>query len=618
MNFLTLENVSLRYGEKLFFDQIKLYINKGQKVALVAKNGTGKSTLLKILMGEVKPDGDTYKSYLRPDIRIGYLPQEPQLNMKNTVLDEIYETEDPKVQAIYQYEQKMLLDNQSAIAEAAHLVDSLHAWDVHGRIGEILYQLKIDYLSQSVQSLSGGQAKRVALAKIIIQDPDFLILDEPTNHLDIDMIEWLEKYLSKSQLTLFMVTHDRYFLERVCNQIVELEQGKIYTYPGNYSEYLERKAIRNQNETAAVQKARKLITTELDWMRRMPKARGTKAKARIDKFFETQNIANINLLESEMVIEIEPTRLGSKILEMQYISKSFGDLVILQDFHYKFKKGERVGIVGPNGAGKTTFIKLLIGEEQPTSGKIIVGDTVRIGYYSQEGLILKEDQRVIEVIRDIAEYLPGKKGTKVSAERLLEYFLFDRAKQQVYVSQLSGGEKRRLHLLQVLMSNPNFLILDEPTNDLDIITLNVLEEFLLNFEGCVVIITHDRYFLDKIVNHLLIMEGDGKVKDYNHTYTEYRSTLDKTGKPVSNDSSKAETQKDTSYVDLKELKKSIKRTEKKIEKLESRKTEIMDWFSEGLVDVVKSKKLAAELKNIETDIEKFEEEWMELNEEMHD
>lgn len=618
MNFLTLENVSLRYGEKLFFDRIKLYINKGQKVALVAKNGTGKSTLLKILMGEVKPDGDSYKSYLRQDIKIGYLPQEPILNLDNTVLDEIYETDDPKVQAIYQYEQKMLSDNQSAITDAAHLVDSLHAWDVHGRIGEILYQLKIDYLDQSVKSLSGGQAKRVALAKIIIQDPDFLILDEPTNHLDIDMIEWLEKYLSKSQLTLFMVTHDRYFLERVCNQIVELDQGKMYSYPGNYSEYLERKAIRNQNETAAVQKAQKLITSELDWMRRMPKARGTKAKARIDKFFETQDIANTNLLESEMVIEIEPTRLGSKILEMQYVSKSFGELVILKDFHYKFNKGERVGIVGPNGAGKTTFIKLLIGEEQPTTGKIVVGDTVRMGYYSQEGLILQEDQRVIEVIRDIAEYLPGKKGTKISAERLLEYFLFDRPKQQVYVSQLSGGEKRRLHLLQVLMGNPNFLILDEPTNDLDIITLNVLEEFLLNFEGCVVIITHDRYFLDKIVNHLLIMEGGGKVKDYNHTYTEYRSILEKTTKKQPKDLPKVDLEKDTSYTDLKELKKSIKRTEKKIEKLEIRKSEIMDWFSEGLMDVDKSKELTTELKNIETEIEKFEEEWMELNEGMSD
>ena len=611
MNYLTLENVSLRYGEKLFFDQIKLYVNKGQKVALIAKNGTGKSTLLKIIMGEIKPDGDTYTYYLRKGISLGYLPQQPYLTSGLTVLDEIYETNDPKVQALYEYERMLLRDDQEGLSLAANRVDNLQAWNVHAMIGETLSQLKIDYLDQQIESLSGGQAKRVSLAKLIIRQPDFLILDEPTNHLDIEMIEWLEQYLKKTAITLFMVTHDRYFLERICDQIIELDQGKLFAHPGNYSQYLQRKAIRKQNETATVIKARKLITSELDWMRRMPKARGTKAKARIDKFFETQEVARTQLQENEMVIEVESTRLGSKILEMQYISKAFNDKVILKDFHYKFRKGERLGIVGPNGVGKTTLIKLLTGEVPVDQGKIVVGDTVKIGYYSQEGLILKEDQRVIDVIRDIAEFLPWKKGTKITAEKLLEYFLFDRAKQQVYVSQLSGGEKRRLHLLQVLMQNPNFLILDEPTNDLDILTLNVLEEFLIKFDGCTVIITHDRYFLDKIVNHLFVMEGDGKIIDFNQTYSEYRD-LEK--EPEIKPISRQKTVNSSSYDDQRNIKKSIRRIEKKIEKLEQRKQEILSWFSEGNVDLEKTQQLNTELNAIETEIEQREHEWLELSE----
>jgi len=522
MQYLLLENITKSFGEKVLFDDINLSISKGDKIALIAKNGSGKTTLLKVIAGTEGIEGEHAKIQTAKGIEIAYLEQDPYFHPEASVLDAVLESDHPSIQAIRVYEEALQAGDNAALEEAIVKIEDLKAWNVEHRMREILSKLNITDLTQKVGQLSGGQRKRIAMAKIILRDPDFLILDEPTNHLDIDMIEWLESYLETSRLTIFMVTHDRYFLERVCNTIIELDRGTLYPYKGNYSNYLEKKDARMANEAVVLDKTQKLFKKELQWIRRQPKARGTKAKSRVDDFQDIKQRAHQKLDTDEMTIQIKSARMGSKILEAHGLTKSFGDKHIIKSFNYKFKKGERVGIVGPNGAGKSTFLQLLTGGLKPDGGKVVVGDTVVFGYYTQSGINLKEDRRVIDAIRDIAEYIPLEKGQKLTAESLLEKFMFPRSQQRVYVSQLSGGERRRLYLLTILMSNPNFLILDEPTNDLDVITLNVLENFLLDFPGCLIIVSHDRYFTDKLVDHLFILDGEGGVKDYNGNYSRYR------------------------------------------------------------------------------------------------
>jgi len=617
MNYLTLENVTKTYGDKVLFRDITLHINQGDKVALVAKNGTGKTSLLRVIAGEESGEGEQCKIEVYKNIRVGYLKQDPIFTEHLTVMETIFASDSPIVQAVRDYERAMLYPAEEQKMQSALVrMDDLKAWDFEAKVKEILFKLNITDFEQVVSTLSGGQRKRLALARLLIDEPDFIILDEPTNHLDLEMIEWLEEYLSNPNIALFIVTHDRYFLERVCNYIVELDEGQLYKYSGNYTEYLEKKTTRQENALVEKDKARKLMKKELQWIRRMPKARGTKAKSRVDAFDKIEEKATRTIDDSEVQLEIKGERLGSKILEIQYISKSFGDLKILDNFHYKFNKNERVGIVGKNGTGKTTFLKLITKEIRPDSGKVVIGSTVKFGHYSQDGIVLKEDKRVIDVIRDIAEYIPLTKGQKLSASALLERFLFDPDKQQVYASQLSGGERRRLYLLTVLMENPNFLILDEPTNDLDILTLNVLEDFLLHFPGCVVIVSHDRFFMDKIVDHLFVFEGDGVVRDFTGNYTQYRELAPpkKSDNQATVKSNKKETPEiqaeGLSYEDRKEL----KRIENQLKKHEIRRQEITELFNDTTLPLDEIQKLSKELADLNSTIEEKELRWFELSE----
>ena len=621
MNYLSLEHVTKSYGEKILFKDVGLQINKGQKVALVAKNGTGKTTLLRVIAGLEGGEGELCKIAIRKGIRIGYLQQEPEFSDDWTVLETVFDSDNPMIQAIKKYEAAMLQPHKEAeMQEALVMMDDLKAWDFEAKIKEILFKLNIRDLDQTISVLSGGQRKRLALAKLLIDEPEFLILDEPTNHLDLEMIEWLEEYLSQPNLTLFIVTHDRYFLERVCNSIVELDRGILYHYSGNYSDFLEKKSTRHDNESIELEKSKKLLKKELEWIRRMPKARGTKAKSRVNAFDDIKEKASKKLDQQEIQIDIKGARLGSKILEAHYVSKSYGDLKMVEEFDYKFRKNEKVGIVGKNGVGKTTFLRLLTKEIRPDSGKIVVGGTVKFGYYEQEGIQLKEDKRVIDVITDIAEYIPLEKGQKLSASQLLERFMFTKPQQQVYVSQLSGGERRRLHLLTVLMENPNFLILDEPTNDLDILTLNVLEEFLMDFPGCVIIVSHDRYFMDKLVDHLFIFEGNGKIKDFNGKYVEYREIQkEQEREQKRQDRLLAEKQAEAAPKKVvtegglsQEEKKELKRLEKSIAKLEEKKEAVTMQFDNPNLTPEQISDYSKELASIRQELEEKEERWMEL------
>ncbi len=619
MNYLTLENVTKTYGEKLLFNNITLHIDRGQKIALIAKNGTGKSTLLRVLSGEEGSEGEQAQIIIRKDIRTGILNQDPQLNPRHSVLDAVFSAESAQMVALRAYEVALMHPEDTDALEKAMLqMDVLKAWDIENRVKEVLSKLKITDLNQSVGTLSGGQKKRIALAQLLIDEPDFLILDEPTNHLDLDMIEWLEEYLQQPRLTLFMVTHDRYFLDRVCDSMIELEGGQLYRYKGNYSEYLEKKAIRSEIDAITLDKNKKLFEKELEWIRRQPQARGTKAKSRVDSFHDLKDVVSKKLDTDKVQLDIKMEWLGSKIVELHNVGKSYGNKKILENFSYKFKRKERVGIVGPNGAGKSTFIRLLTGEEKTDLGKVVIGDTIVFGHYQQDGMALKEDKRVIEVIQDIAEYIPLEKGLKISASAMLERFLFSKAQQQVYVSQLSGGEKRRLYLLTILMKNPNFLILDEPTNDLDILTLNVLEDFLMDYPGCLLVVTHDRYFMDKLVEHLFIFEGDGKIKDYNGQYSDYRAIqkeleveknrLEKQVKTLE----KASAVETTKSVMTHEEQKELKRVEKEIEKLEAKKSEITAKFDNTSISPDEIARLSKELSGISDEIEVREMRWMEL------
>ena len=520
MNYLSVENFTKSFGDRIIFEDLNFGIDQGQKVAIVAKNGNGKSTLLKCLLGIDQPDDG--RVVFRNGIRIGYLDQTEELDPSLTIIQEVFNHDLPKLKVVKEYNQALKVNDEDKMASLFEQLSELDAWDTEVKVQQILSKLKFDNVDLPISVLSGGQKKRVALAKVLIAEPDFLILDEPTNHLDLDMIEWLEDYLGTSKSTMLMVTHDRYFLEVVCDSILELEDKTIYTYKGNFSYYLEKKAEREEQLATTVGKARSKMRTELEWMRRQPKARGTKQKARIDSFHDLKKVAKTDISKDELEIGTKMERLGSKILEIHKIGKAYGDKPIINDFSYNFKRKERLGIVGNNGTGKSTFLNLIQGIEELDKGKIVVGETVKFGYYSQENIQVDENKKVIDVIREIAEYIPLEKGREMSASQFLEKFLFSRDMHYNYVYKLSGGEKRRLKLMTILMSNPNFLILDEPTNDLDIFVLNVLEDYLRSFQGCLVVVSHDRYFMDKMVDHLFVFDGSGEIKDIIGNYNAYR------------------------------------------------------------------------------------------------
>jgi ATP-binding cassette subfamily F protein uup len=526
MNFLSVEQLTKSYGERLLFSELTFGIEHGQKVAIVAKNGAGKSTLLRCLLGLEPPDSGTVT--FRKELRIAFMEQTEDLNPELSVLDAVLDNDLPEIKLIKAYTDALLANDEARLGDLYQALTEHQAWDLEVKVQQILSVLKLSGLTQKVGELSGGQKKRVALAKVLLSEAEFLILDEPTNHLDLDMIEWLEQYLSASQLTLLMVTHDRYFLEVVCDTILELADQTIYRYKGNFSYYLEKKAEREEQLQSTIEKAKNTFRKELDWIRRQPKARGTKQKARVDAFSDLKKVATQRLDEDELELPIKMERLGTKIVEFHKVSKSFGARVMLDDFSYHFQRQERLGIVGNNGTGKTTFLKMLTGEALPDKGKIVIGETIVFGYYSQDLMEVDPDMKVIDVVREVAEFIPLEKGRQLSAAQLLERFLFPRDMHYHFVHKLSGGERRRLKLLRVLMLNPNFLILDEPTNDLDIFAMSVLEEYLRLFQGSLIVVSHDRYFMDKMVDHLFVFQGEGRIKDITGNYHSYRSSLQQT------------------------------------------------------------------------------------------
>jgi len=605
---------------KTLFENISFSVDKGQKIALVAKNGTGKSSLLKILVGEDTSDSGTV--YLRKEITTSILEQEPALDNEATILESVFHNDTPVMKATRMYELALEHpENANLMQDAFEAMEQSGAWDFEAKVKTVLSQLQIHHLDAKIKTLSGGQKKRVALAKVLIEEPDFLIMDEPTNHLDLDMIEWLEEYLDRANMTLLMVTHDRYFLENVCNVILELDKGILYRHKGNYSYYLEKKAAREENEKSNLIKTKNLFRSELEWIRKQPRARGTKAKSRVDAFQEIKQKASKNLEEEKLQINIDSKRIGGKILELHHVKKSFGDKKIINDFSYKFKDKERIGIVGRNGAGKTTFLHMLTGKTEPDGGKIVKGETVHIGYYTQEGMKLKEDKRVIEVLKDIAEFIPLKGGKTLSASQLLETFLFEPESQYTYVSKLSGGEKRRLYLLTILISNPNFLILDEPTNDLDVLTLQVLEDFLDDFPGCVLIVSHDRYFMDRLTQHLFVFEGEGIISDFNGTYSEYRiiqelKAAEKYNTPKENKLKEEKSKpvpsekRKLSYKEQREF----EQLELEIPELENKKAQLTETLSSGKLNTEEFQKTANNLGYVVAQLEAKELRWLELSE----
>ena len=520
ISYLQIDRLTKSFGDLVLFENITFGVAQGQKIGLIAKNGSGKTTLLNIIAG--KEDYDSGEVVFRKDLRVGYLEQSPSYPEDLTVLQACFYSTNETVQLIAAYEEALAQEDHARLEELLLRMDSLKAWDYEQRAKQILGELKIHNFNQRIKELSGGQLKRVALANVLITDPELIILDEPTNHLDLEMTEWLEEYLSRSTISILMVTHDRYFLDRVCSEIIEIDRQQIYSYKGNYSYYLEKRQERVEAINADVDRANNLLRKELDWMRRQPQARGTKAKYRIDAYYELEKRAKQQREVGQVNLDVKASYIGSKIFEAVHVSKRFDELKITDDFNYIFARYEKLGIVGNNGTGKSTFIKMLMGEVEPDSGHFDVGETVRFGYYSQEGLQFDEQMKVIDVVQSIAEYVDLGNGQKLGVSQFLSYFLFTPDKQHNYVYKLSGGEKRRLYLCTVLMRSPNFLVLDEPTNDLDIVTLNVLEEYLRNFKGCVIIVSHDRYFMDKVVDHLLVFRGQADIKDFPGNYTQYR------------------------------------------------------------------------------------------------
>ena len=620
MNLLTVENIAKSFGELVLFDNLSFGINRDQKIALIAKNGSGKTSILNILSGAESPDSGQVN--YRKGTRVSFLEQEPKMNLNLTIEETIFASDNEVLKVIRAYEQALNNpEDAEAYQKAFEAMDRFNAWDFETQYKQILFKLKLEDLNLKVGLLSGGQKKRLALADALINKPDLLILDEPTNHLDLEMIEWLEQYFAKENMTLFMVTHDRYFLERVCNEIIELDGGKLYPYKGNYSYYLEKKEARQEQEAVEHHKSKLLFKKELDWMRRQPKARTTKSKSRIDDFHTIKEKANNRRKEHEVQLEINMTRMGSKIIELHKISKAFPEKPILDQFDYSFTKGERVGIIGKNGTGKSTFLNIIAGKGQPDSGKVVIGDTIKFGYYTQKGIEIKQGQKVIDVIRDFGDYIPLSKGRQISAQQLLERFLFDRKKQYDFVDKLSGGERKRLYLCTVLIQNPNFLILDEPTNDLDIVTLNVLESFLLDFPGCLMVVSHDRYFMDKIVDHLFVFRGNAEIENFPGNYSDYRAYEDslvlerreqkENATSNSKNSWKAESNTGTklSYAEQKEY----NQLEREIQKLENKKTKAQNEFTNPELSGDDIAKLSKKLQEITSEIEAKTERWFTLS-----
>ncbi|GAA4302762.1 ABC-F family ATP-binding cassette domain-containing protein [Compostibacter hankyongensis] len=627
MHYVSAEGLNKSYGVQSLFSGISFHIEEGDKIALIARNGAGKSTLLKILAGRDTPDEGTV--WVHKDVTVAFLDQETRLQDQKSVIGNIFDHDHPVLNAIREYE--ALLDGpapgEQQMAAAIARMDELGAWQFEARVKQILGKLQIRQLQQPAGTLSGGQRKRVALARTLI-DAGFehrhtlLILDEPTNHLDVEMIEWLEQYLKQEKVTLFLVTHDRYFLDHVCNEIWELDDERLYTYRGDYEHFLEKKSAREEAEKASTDKARNLLRKELDWMLRQPKARSTKARARIDAFHDLKEKATVKTTEGNVSLQVKMSRLGGKILELKKVYKSYGDKIILKGFDYTFKKGERIGIIGKNGAGKSTFLDILMGNEPADSGKVNTGDTVIFGYYNQQGLEVKEDKRVIEFVKAIAEHFPLADGTKVSAARFLELFLFPPEKQYTYISKLSGGEKRRLHLLSILFRNPNFLILDEPTNDLDIQTLNVLEDFLQDFPGCVVIVSHDRYFMDRLIDHLFAFEGEGSIRDFPGNYSQYReaeshkqkaaAAAPSGGAPAADRTAAASgpQKKKLAYHEKREL----EQLEQEMPQLEQEKKSLEEKIGEGSLSFEALHEAASRIGTITALLDEKELRWLELDE----
>lgn len=618
MNYLSVEQLTKKFQDFPLVKDLTFGISQGEKVALVGKNGCGKSTLLRMIAGAEYPD--TGKVVFKKDITIGFLPQEPELNNGNTIKEEVFHEGNEALSAISEYEEAISKgDEASKIQALVDKIDTLKAWDYEYQVHEILGRLGIEDLDQKIGNISGGQKKRVALAKTLINAPDFLILDEPTNHLDIDAIEWLEKYLSATNITLLMITHDRYFLESVCNKIFELDEASLFGYEGNFSYFLEKKAERQQQEMSEVEKAKNLMRKELDWIRRQPKARGTKAKYRVDAFYDLKDKASKKFDERQLNMNLDIARQGSKIMEIDHLSKSFGDLKIIEDFNYVFKKKDRIGIVGKNGAGKSTFLNLLTGVDEQFSGEIVTGETTKIGYFQQDKFEFSDEMRVIDVIKEVAEVIKLADGSEISASQLLQHFLFPVKMHYQQTGLLSGGEKKRLQLMRTLVKNPNFLILDEPTNDLDIYTLAVLEEYLIDYPGCLMVVSHDRYFMDRLIEHCFVFEGNGKVFDFPGNYTQYREyqndkeqsekaeKKEKETKPA-----KQEKPQEKTRLSYKE-KVEYENLEKEIEELETQKTALVAQMNTEN-DHEKITELSLLFEEMNRQIETKTERWMELGE----
>ena len=622
MNFLSVENLTKSFGERVLFSDLTFGIDQGQKVSIIAKNGSGKTTLLRCLMDYEQYDSG--RIVYRNDIRIAFMEQTELMNEHQTILEAVFDHDLPELKLIKEYNVAMDNNDEKALEHLYQEITEMNAWDIEVKVQQILSVLKLQDTSQVVGSLSGGQKKRVALAKVLLSDADFLFLDEPTNHLDLDMIEWLESYLATSKSTILMVTHDRYFLEVVCDTIFELADKTLYKYKGNFSYYLEKKAEREDQLQSTIEKAKNTFRKELDWIRRQPKARSVKQKARVDAFQDIKKTALQNTDEDELELPVKMERLGSKIVEFHKVGKAYGEKKILEDFTYNVQRLERLGIVGNNGSGKTTFLKMLLGEEPTNKGKIVIGETVVFGYYSQDLIKVKDDFKVIDVVKEVAEYIPLEKGKQLSAAQLLERFLFPRDMHYTFVHKLSGGEKRRLKLLRVLMSNPNFLILDEPTNDLDIFAMSVLEDYLRNFQGCLIVVSHDRYFMDKMVDHLFVFEGEGVIKDIVGNYTDFRKKQIQDKRDEKNGISQVKIEK--VVVEKPKVKEELKRKltfkekaefeslEKNLEKLELDKATILAKISSEGISNQDVYEFGVKLGEIVSEIEEKTNRWIELSE----
>lgn len=613
-SFLQAEGLTRSVGDRVLFHDLTFGIAEGQRVGLIAGNGTGKSTLLNILAGKDAPDAGTVVT--RRGLRVGYLEQEPHYPKELTVIEACFWQAGDTTNLIREYETCMATEGTPGLESVLDRMDHARAWDYEARCKQILGYLKIQDFNQPLSQLSGGQLKRVALANVLITEPDMLILDEPTNHLDLTMVEWLEGYLGRSSMTLLMVTHDRYFLDRVCSVILEMDDETLYTYRGNYAYYLEKRQERLDVARSEIARANNLYRTELEWMRRMPQARGHKARYREEAFEGLEREAKRRVEEQQMTLQVRSTYIGSKIFEAEYVSKRFGDKVILKDFYYNFSRGEKMGIVGANGTGKSTFVKMLLGEVEPDGGRFVVGQTVRFGYFSQDGIDIEPSVKVIDVVRRVAEYIDLGGGRHLSAMQFLQHFMFSPQQQQSFVYKLSGGERRRLYLCTVLMQNPNFLVLDEPTNDLDITTLQVLEEYLRAFQGCVIVVSHDRYFMDKVVDHLLVFKGDGVVKDFPGNYTQYRNEVPEEEnvsagrRPAPPVTPQVKHQRRLTFKEKREM----EQLEADIERLEAEKRDIEAALSGGTISVEQITTMSKRLPQLTNELDEKSMRWLELSE----